>query len=148
MTQWVNIQLPTLTLCHCITKNDGRLTILYTPWTTPLVTIARNLSAHAHFGLHMLTLVCTCSLWSAHAHFGLHMLTLVSTCSLWSPHAHFGLHMLTLVCTCSLWSAHTHFGLHKLTLVCACSLSSAYAHCSEMILRNFKHFKTSVRCAR
>ena len=28
---------------------------LYTPWTTPLVTIARNLSAHARFRLLMLT---------------------------------------------------------------------------------------------
>ena len=46
--------LPPLTLCHRGTLKDDRVTTLYTLWTKPPVTIARNLSVHAHFLLSML----------------------------------------------------------------------------------------------
>ena len=42
----------TLALCRCVIPKDDPATTLYTPITTPLVTVARNssanLSAHAH----------------------------------------------------------------------------------------------------
>ena len=37
------------TLCHSITLIDDQVTILYTLWTTPSVTIARNLPVHDCF---------------------------------------------------------------------------------------------------
>ena len=43
--------LAPLALSNHITPKDDRVTTLYTPWTTPSVTIARNSSTHAHIGL-------------------------------------------------------------------------------------------------
>ena len=54
LTQWQNVQLLPLTLCrHSVTLKDDRVTTLYTLWTTPSVTVARNLSVHAYFQLRM-----------------------------------------------------------------------------------------------
>ena len=46
-----------LTLCHHITPKDVRVTTLYTLWTTPSVTIARNSYAHACIHLLMPTVL-------------------------------------------------------------------------------------------
>ena len=56
VTQWKNVHLPPLTLCHRITPKDDLVTNLYTLWTTPSVTIVRNSSVHAHIHSHMLTM--------------------------------------------------------------------------------------------
>ena len=48
VTQWQNVHSPQLIQGRRNTPVDGRVTTLYTPWTTPSVTIARNSSAHAH----------------------------------------------------------------------------------------------------
>ena len=37
-----------LTLYCCVTPKDDQVTTLYTLWTTPSVTVARNSSEHAH----------------------------------------------------------------------------------------------------
>ena len=56
VTQWRDLHLPPLTLCHCVALTDDRVTTLYTQWwTTPSDIVARNSSAHAF-------------LLSAHAH--------------------------------------------------------------------------------
>ena len=44
---------PQLTLCRHITMIDDQVPTLYTPWTTPAVTVARNSSAHACIRLGM-----------------------------------------------------------------------------------------------
>ena len=41
----------TCTLCCHITPKHDRVTTVYTPWTTPSVTVARNLSVRVHFSL-------------------------------------------------------------------------------------------------
>ena len=53
MTQWRNDHLPRLLLCHRVTLKDHRVTALFTWWTTPSVTTARNLYVQAPIGLCM-----------------------------------------------------------------------------------------------
>ena len=55
VSQWRNIHIPPLALCCRVTLKDDRVTTLYTPWTTPSVTMARNSYAHAWNHLRMLT---------------------------------------------------------------------------------------------
>ena len=55
VTQWRNVHLPPLTLCHRVKPKDDRVTTLCTPWITPSVTIARNSSVHARIRLHIPT---------------------------------------------------------------------------------------------
>ena len=40
--------VPPFTLCRCITPRHAQVTTLYTPWTTPSVSISQNPSARAH----------------------------------------------------------------------------------------------------
>ena len=47
VTRWQNAHLPPLTFCRRVTQKDDRVTTLYTPWTTPSDTVARNSFAHA-----------------------------------------------------------------------------------------------------
>ena len=47
-TCYTVVKHPCTALCHRITPKDVQSTTLYTPWTTPSVTIERNSSAHAH----------------------------------------------------------------------------------------------------
>ena len=51
----VKCPIPQVTLYHCITPKDDRVTTLYTPWTIPPVTVATNSSAHASIHLCMLS---------------------------------------------------------------------------------------------
>ena len=53
MTQWQKVHLPPPALCHHVTPKDDRVTTLYTLWTTPSVTEARNSYEHACIPLHM-----------------------------------------------------------------------------------------------
>ena len=50
MSQWRNVHVPPLALCHRTTLK------VYTPWTTLSVTVARNSSAYARIHLRMLTI--------------------------------------------------------------------------------------------
>ena len=52
MTQWQNVHLLAPVLCRHVTSKDDRVTIFYTLWTTPSVTIARNSSAHVRSSVH------------------------------------------------------------------------------------------------
>ena len=47
--------IPQLTLCRRITQKDNQVTTLYTPWTTPSVTVARNSYVQPRIHLCMLT---------------------------------------------------------------------------------------------
>ena len=55
MTQVTHRTLPPLALCRHVTLKDNSVTTLCTPWTTPSVTVAKNLYAHTLIHLRMLT---------------------------------------------------------------------------------------------
>ena len=48
-----NHPIPPLILCHRVTPKDDKVTTVYTPWTTPSDTIAKNSCTHAHIRLCM-----------------------------------------------------------------------------------------------
>ena len=50
----VTFNLPPFTLYRPVTPKDNGVSNMYTPWTTPSVTVERNSSAHAHICLRML----------------------------------------------------------------------------------------------
>ena len=45
LSQWRNIHVPPLTLCCHITPKHNQITTLCTTWTTPSITVVRNLYA-------------------------------------------------------------------------------------------------------
>ena len=45
--------IPYLTLYHCITLKDNRVTTLCTPWTTLLVSLVKNAYAYVQNRLHI-----------------------------------------------------------------------------------------------